>query len=187
MGDLLLWEQNWNRTSFTNSNGKKKKIRFCTKLHFAIKVSLPYSRRNASRVSKALIHHGDIYFLIVFLSSFNFDVNILNRVGTEIRLCVCVHMHGESLYAELAGNIAKTCRHTANNAKWWLQIHPPIYPLPPKDVSSLAFCTESAKTSAQKQMIPRTKSKVGFLFCFSAKFACLMLSLQPSDSSLGTN
>lgn len=164
-----------------------KKIGFCTKLHFAIKVSLPYSRRNASRVSNALIPHGDIYSLIVFLNSLNFDVNILSRVGKEIRLCVCVHMHSESLYAELTGNIAKTCRYTANNAKRWLQIHPPIHPSPPKDVSSLAFCAETAKTSAQKQMIPRTKSKV-FCFVFSAKFAwSLMLSLQPSDSSLGTN
>lgn len=40
----------------------------------------------------------------------------------------------------------------------------PYPPLLPKDVSCLAFCTEAIKASAQKQMIPRTKSKVFFSF-----------------------
>lgn len=77
----------------------------------------------------------DIYFLISFLISFNVDLNTLHRTAAKIRVCVCVHlhsvaMHSESLYAELTGNIAKTCRYTANNAKSRLKIHPPTHPSP---------------------------------------------------------
>lgn len=90
------------------------------------------------------------YFLVRFI----FDVNILHRMETEIRL----HMHSESLYAELKGNIAKTGRHAASNAKRWFNIHLPIHPSLSKDVD-LVFCTKTV-TSAQKQMIPHIKSKV---------------------------
>lgn len=60
---------------------------------------------------------------------------------------LCAHaqrtdMHSESLYAELIGNVAKTCRYAANNAKRWLKICSPTRPLPSKDDSGLALCTE---------------------------------------------
>lgn len=72
-------------------------------------------------------------FQISFLISFHFDVNTLHRTGTEIRVCVHIHsvdMHSEALYAELTGNLAKTCKYTANNAKSWLKIHPPAHSSP---------------------------------------------------------
>lgn len=180
--------------------------------HFILQWKAAYlNRQNASCVKNVQIHHQWIVCSMsahdgwkhlgrhLFSNSvsllFIFDVNILHRTGIEIRVCVCVDMHSESLYAELTGNIAKTCRYTANNAKRWLKIHPPTHPSPLKTTAAWRFALKSKGShsfvSVWKGISTETNDsshKVkGFLF-FSAEFACsLTLSLQPSDSSLGTN
>lgn len=82
------------------------------------------------RASKNELHEKKCY---------DFDENTL--YGDEIRVCVHMHgmvMHSESLYAELSGNTAKTCRYTGNNAERWLNIHPPG-PLPVKKTAAWRF------------------------------------------------
>lgn len=141
----------------------------------------------------------DIYFLISFLISFNSDGNTLHRTAAEIRVCVCMHMHrvnmhSESLYAELTGNIAKTCRYTANNAKSRLKIHPPTHPSPPLRMTeawhfALKCKASHSFVSVWKGIKTETNdSSHQVKGLFPAEFAwSLVLSLQSSDSSLGTN
>lgn len=122
----------------------------------------------------------DIYFLISFLISFNFDVNTLHRTGTEIRVCVCVHMQrvdmqSESLYAELTGILPKHAATLPTMLRGGLKfMRPPTPPSPPWrwqqpgilhwNVKLLTHLYQSGNVSAQRQMSPRTKSEGFYLF-----------------------